>query len=328
MNYPEFIAQIDKGNIASLYHFSGEEDFLKREATDKLIEHLIEPELKSFNFDFLQARETNAREILNLCATLPFGSKKRMVIVYEVQKLPSKEKEEFLKCLPRIPESCCLVLFTYKVDRRLKFYQGLKKVVTEIVFSPLSDKEIPAWIKERAKKYGKKIDPKGIELLQEGVGNNLYELANELEKLAIYVREENLISLKDIETVVGYSKTENIYQLNRSIGEKKIDRALNILKGLSLPRGKETTIVFMLGEHFLKLYQVKAASDKNIYNLAHLLRIYPDSVDQYQNQAKNFSLEQLEKGLSLLYQADSDLKSGKMPQKLLLELLLYQLCRL
>jgi len=328
MKYAEFINQIEKGKIASLYHFSGEEDFLKREATGRLIDLLIEKELRSFNLDFIQARETKAEEIINLCATLPFGSKKRMVIVYEVQRLPSKEKDELLKYLPHIPESSCLVLFSNKVDRRLKFYQGLKKVATEIEFSPLSDKEVSDWIKERVKKYKKKIEPEGIELLQEGVGNNLYELANELEKLAIYVREEELIDLKDIETVVGYTKTENIYQLNQAIGEKNLSQALKILKDLSLSRGKETSIIFKLGEHLLRLYQITASPDKNIYNLSHLLGIYPGSVTEYQSQAKNFSPKQLEKGLSLLYQADSDLKSGKMPQKLLLELLIYQLCRL
>jgi DNA polymerase-3 subunit delta len=328
MKYTEFITQIEKGKISPLYHFTGEEEFLKREAVEKLIEILIEKGLKSFNLYFVQARETKAEEIINLCATLPFGSRKRMVVVYDIQKLHPRHKEELSKYLPHIPESSCLILFSNKVDKRLKFYQDIKQTATEIEFSSLKDDEVSDWIGERVEKYRKKMEPKGVALLLEAVGNNLFELSNELEKLAIYVQEQELIDLEDIENVVGYTKTANIFQLNQAIGEKKLNQALKILKDLSLSRGKETSIIFMLGDHFLKLYQIKASAEKNIYNLAHHLRIYYGSVQEYQNQAKNFSLEQLEKGLSLIYQAESDLKSGKMPQKFIVELLIYELCRL
>ena len=328
MKYAEFITQIEEGKFAPLYHFTGEEEFLKREAVEKLIGLLIEPTLKSFNLDFIQARESKAEEIINLCATLPFGSRKRMVVVYDIQKLHPKHKEELSKYLPHIPESSCLILFSNKVDKRLKFYQDIKQTATEIEFSSLKDDEVSDWIGERVEKYRKKMEPKGVALLLEAVGNNLFELSNELEKLAIYVQEQELIDLEDIENVVGYTKTANIFQLNQAIGEKKLNQALKILKDLSLSRGKETSIIFMLGDHFLKLYQIKASAEKNMYNLAHLLRIYYGSVQEYQNQAKNFSLEQLEKGLSLIYQAESDLKSGKMPQKFIVELLIYELCRL
>jgi len=328
VKYTEFITQIEKGKIVSRYHFSGEEDFLKREATEKLIQLLIEPSLKSFNLDFLQARGVKAEEIINLCATFPFGSKKRMVVVYESQKLHPAQKDELLKYLPRIPQTTCLVLFSNTVDHRLKFYQSLKKLAAEVEFSALGPEEISDWIKERVKTYDKKITSDGINFLQEAVGNTLYELSNELEKLSLYVKERELINLKDTEAVVGYTKAENISQLAQAIVEKNLSQALKILKDLSLSKERETSINYKLGDHFLKLYQVKASKDQNIYNLAHALRTRSNFIIEYQDQAKNFSLEQLEKGLALLYQADSDLKSGKMPEKFLLELLVYELCRL
>ncbi len=328
MNYSEFLTQIQKGKIATLYHFTGEEDFLKREALEKLIAVLIEPSLKSFNLDFLQARGVKAEEIINLCATLPFGSKKRMVVVYENQKLHPFQKEELLKYLPHVPQSTCLVLFSNAVDKRLKFYQSLKKLAVEVEFSALGPGEVSDWIKERVKTRGKKIVPDAVNFLQEAVGNSLYELANELEKLSLYVKDRDSINLEDVETVVGHTRAEDISRLTKAIAEKNLSQALKILKGLSLSRKSETSINYKLGDHFLKMYQVKASKDQNIYNLAHALRTYSGFILEYQGQAKNFSLEQLEKGLALIYQADSDLKSGKMPERFLLELLVYELCRL
>lgn len=328
MKYSEFLNQIEKGKLSTVYHFTGEEDFLKREALEKLISLLIEPSLKSFNLDFLQARGVKAEEIINLCATLPFGSKKRMVVVYESQKLHPVQKDELLKYLPQVPQTTCLVLLSNAVDHRLKFYQSLKKLAAEVEFSVLGPEEISDWIKGRVKAYGKKITPDGIAFLLEAVGNNLYELANELEKLSLYVKDRELINLEDAETVVGYTKAENISQLAQAIVEKNLGLALKILKDLSLSKERETSINYKLGDYFLKMYQVKASQDQNIYNLAHTLKIYSNYIVEYQNQAKNFGLDQLEKGLALLYQADSDLKSGKMPEKFLLELLVYELCRL
>jgi DNA polymerase-3 subunit delta len=328
MKYAEFLNQIEKGKFPAVYHFTGEEDFLKREALEKLMAILVEPSLKSFNLDFLQARGVKAEEIINLCATLPFGSGRRMVVVYESQKLHPFQKDELLKYLPHVPKTTCLVLFSNTVDKRLKFYQGLKKLAAEVEFSALGPEETSNWIKGRVKIYEKKMSPDAIDFLQEAVGNNLYELANELEKLTLYVKDRGSINLEDVETVVGYTKAENISQLARAIMEKNLNHALKILKDLSLSRERETSINYRLGDHFLKMYQVKASKDQNIYNLAHALRTYSGFILEYQNQAKNFSLEQLEKGLALLYQADSDLKSGKMPEKFLLELLVYELCRL
>lgn len=328
MNYRDFLSQVQEGKTSTLYHFTGEEDFLKREALEKLIQLLIEPSLKSFNLDFVQARGVKAEEIINLSATLPFGSKKRMVVVYETQKLHPAQKDELLKYLPHVPPTSCLVLLSNTVDKRLKFYLGLKKLATEVDFSALKDQEVSDWIKQRVEKYDKKITSEGTDFLMDAVGNNLYELSNELEKLALYVRDEESIKLEDIEAVVGYTRTENIFQLNQAIVEKNTSQALRILKDLSLSKEKQTSITYRLGEHFLRLYQVKTSNDKNIYNLAHSLRTYAGYIAEYQNQAKTFTPEQLEKGLSLLYQADSDLKSSKMPEKLLLELLVYQLCRL
>ena len=328
MKYSEFLNQIEKGKLFTVYHFTGEEDFLKREALEKLIQLLIEPSLKSFNLDFLQARGVKAEEIINLCATLPFGSRKRMVVVYESQKLHPLQKDELLKYLPHVPQTTCLVLFSNTVDHRLKFYQVLKKLATEIEFSTLSPEEVSDWIKERVKNYGKRIILDAINFLQEAVGNNLYELSNELEKLSLYIKERELISLEDAETVVGYTKAENISQLAQVIVQKNLFQALKILKDLSLSKERETSINYRLGDHFMKLYQVKTSKDQNIYNLAHTLRTYSGFILEYQDQSKNFSLEQLEKGLALLYQADTDLKSGRMPERLLLELLVYELCRL
>ncbi len=328
MTYSEFLTQIEKGKISTIYHFTGEEDFLKREAVDRLIQLLIEPSLKSFNLDFLQARGIKAEQIINLCATLPFGSKKRMVVVYESQKLHPSQKDELLKYLPHFPQTSCLVLLTNTIDKRLKFYQGLKKIAAEVDFSPLRDEEVTAWIKQRVEKYGKKITSEGAEFLIDAAGNNLYELSNELEKLTLYTKDQEQIKLEDVESVVGYTRTENVWQLNHAIVEKNTSRALKILKDLSLSKERQTSITYRLSEHFLRLYQVKASSDQNVYHLAQELRTYAGAIAEAQNQAKAFTLEKLEKGISLLYQADSDLKSGRIPEKLLMELLVYQLCHL
>ena len=53
MKYFELLNRIKSGKIDPLYHFTGEEDFLKEEAWRKISSILVTEDLKSFNLDLL-----------------------------------------------------------------------------------------------------------------------------------------------------------------------------------------------------------------------------------------------------------------------------------
>jgi DNA polymerase-3 subunit delta len=328
MKYLELLNRIKSGKIDHLYHFTGEEDFLKEEAWRRISSILIPDDLKSFNLNLLYGSETTAVEIINQVSTFPINSEKRLVVVFDLHKLSPFYKDVLLSYLPKLPDSTCLILISPKLASKTKFYSALDKLATVVDFRQLYDNQIPTWIEAKVKEYGKKIEKGAVQVLHKYVGNNLSDLANEIEKLVRYVNDRESINSSDAESVVGQSKTYNIFQLNDTIGERDCEKGLEILKNLFSIGEKPGTVIYRLAEHLERLIKTKNFVPQKGASLASILKVHPYFVQKYPSQAENFSQKELEKGLVLLYQTDVDLRSSRMPDKIVMELLVYNLCHL
>jgi len=329
--YFQLLKQLDSGKVETVYHFTGEEDFLKEEAWKKIVTLLVPEDLKNFNLDFLYGAETSLDQIISKVSTAPVNAQKRAVILFDLHKLSDFSKEMLLKFLPKFPNSVCLILLSPKLDpkvKKAKFYTALGELSTTVDFPKLWDNQISAWITNRMRMYGKRFDGNATSILQDLVGSNLADLAGEIDKLVIYVGESNMITSADVELVAGLSRTHTVFQLMDSIGERDCQKSLEILKGLILAGEKPGGMIFWLTQHLERLIQTKELASPSTSALATLFRVKPYLATKYQNQAPNFSLGELEKGLIFLYQTDVDLKSSLMPDNILMELLVYNLCHL
>ncbi len=328
INFLELSNRIESGRTDHLYHFTGEEDFLKEDAWRKVCSILVPEDLKSFNLSLLHGSETSAVEIINEASTPPINSEKRVVVVLDVHKLSPFYKDILLSYLPKLPHFTCLILISPKLTSRAKFYSALDKLATVVDFPRLYDNQVPAWIEAKVREYGKQMERGALRTLHDHVGNNLSDLANEIEKLVRYVGDRKSINSLDVESVVGLSKTYNIFQLNDAIGQRDCSKALEILRNLFLMGEKPGTLIYRLTEHFERLIKVKGLAPRKGVSLSAVLKVHPYFVQKYPTQAGNFRQDQLESGLILLYQTDVGLKSSLMPDKILMELLVYNLCHL
>jgi DNA polymerase-3 subunit delta len=331
ITYSQLLQQISSGKVENAYHFTGEEDFLKEEAWRKIVSLLVPENLRSFNLDFLYGAETSPDQILSKVSTAPINAKKRVVVLFDLHKLSDFSKEMLLKFLPKLPNSTCLLLLSPKLDiraKKAKFYTALGKLTTTVEFTGLWDNQIPPWVINRVIEKSKKIEGGAARILQDLVGNNLADLASEIDKLVIYVGEKDTITSADVESVAGLSKTYTVFHLLDSVGERKCKESLEILRNLISMGKTPGEIIFWLTKHLERLIQTKELPSSSASSLASSLKIAPYLATKCKTQAQNFNLQELEKGLILLYQTDVDLKSNLMPDKLLMELLVYNLCHL
>ena len=84
LKYHDLISGLKQGKILPLYLFFGEEEFLIQEAVDLVINKVVDPGARDFNFNTLYCKDTSSSALVNLCQTLPFMSKKRLVIAKEI----------------------------------------------------------------------------------------------------------------------------------------------------------------------------------------------------------------------------------------------------
>jgi DNA polymerase-3 subunit delta len=329
IGYQEFLKKIEGKKTSRIYLFSGKEEFLKREALDKLIGLSVPAPHRSFDLDVLQASRSSATEIINKASTFPVASQRRLVIVYDADRLTPSDKKLLLMHLKGIPDSCCLVLVTSKMDRRTKFYLDLEKAATVVDFPELYDNQIPSWISNRVKSYGKNMKTEAIQALQNWAGKGLPDLANEIEKLALFVGGKKTITPEDVGKVVGYSGSDSVFRLLNSVGNKDTKQALEVLNNLFSWGEPPGTMVFWLTEHLIRLLKVKEFDHtKSDTSLSSYLKVHGYFLKDYKEQSKNFTLDQLEKGVVLIHQADKDLKRSFLPPDLILEILVYNLCHL
>ncbi len=327
--YQEFLRKVEKKKISRIYLFSGEEEFLKREPLDKLMGLLVSPAHRDFDLDILHASRSSATEIINKASTFPTASERRLVIVYDADKLSPPDKKLLLTYLRGIPDSSCLVLVTAKLDKRTKFYLDLEKVAVVVDFPGLYENQIPSWISNRVKNLGKNITAEAIQVLQNWAGKSLADLANEIEKLILFVGHRKTITADDAGKVVGYTGSDNIFQLLNSVGRKDTRKALEVLNNLFSYGEPPGTMIFWLTEHLIRLLKVKEFDqEKSDVSLSSYLKVHSYFLKDYGEQSKNFTLDQLEKGLLFIHQADTDLKRSFLPPDLTVELLVYHLCHL
>jgi DNA polymerase-3 subunit delta len=311
-----------------VYHFTGEEDFLKEEAWRKIATLLVPDELKSFNLDLMYGNETSVDQLVNKVFLSPVNAKKRLVVLFDLNRLSEFTKEMLLKILPQIPDSVCLILISPETPSKSKFYTTLDKFATTIKFPRLWDNQVPVWITNRVKEKGKKIDGGASRILHDLVGNELGDLSMSIDKLVTYIGDKEIITSQDVEAAVDMSRTNTVFNLMDSIGEKNCKTSLEILENMILEGEKPGGMIYWLTVHFERLIQTKEFLANSSGPLASFLKVKPFLANKYQQQAPNFTLEELERGIMLLYQTDVELKSNRMPDKMIMELLVYSLCHL
>jgi DNA polymerase-3 subunit delta len=326
MKYKELNIEINRGDVGPLYLFSGPEDYLKEEAIRKIKASIINPAL---NCDILYGQDTDAGTILNRVLTLPFGAPKRLVVVKGADGLSSSRMEELSKYLEDPSPSTCLIFIISKVDKRKKFHTRLEKIGESVVFWPLRDEQIISWISERVKARGKRITHQAAVTLQELLGNNLKDLAGEVDKLLIYIGDREEIWLEDVEDLVpDIKKPHAIFDLISTIGRKKAHPALKILSRLFQEGVEPTKILSMIVKRFREIFQVKSMLAKEVpfSQIAQNLGIREVFLRDIVREAGNFSVEGASRVFEDLLQADLDIKSSINSPQIVLELLILGLC--
>lgn len=261
MRYKDFLARIEKGNISPFYLFEGEEDYLKKEALQKLKKKLI-PCNEDFNFQVLNATSHKGRDILEAASQLPFNSKWYLLVVEEAEKLSSRDERMITNYLKKSVDSTCLVLMGKKFNPRSEVYNFFKKKGGLVLFYPLKQTEALDWIKDRVKEGGKAINDEAAFELYKRTGGNLFLIQSEIDKLLSFVHPENFIKKAQVIKLAGENTQENIFDFLQAFREKNLCLTLHKLNRLFLQGEKPLMVNAMLTREVRILFSLKLAEEK------------------------------------------------------------------
>ncbi len=310
------------------YIFLGEEDFLKEEAVEKLKSSSLNSETRDLNYSMFYARERDVdiNQMLDLLNTLPFLSKKRLIVLKDADSLPAADKKSILSYLRNPRESSVFVIESASSFIKGEFLLEASRLARLVYFRRLPDTSVDTWLDKKANMYGKRILPDAIKFIKESLPNDLRMLSLSMDNVILFVGRESIITKEDIEKVVGKNPAHTSSDLIDSIAEKNIRRSLGIVFSLKRDKKKETELLGLLGWNARMLLRVKELlTIKNNIEIRQGLALNPRSFDRIVRQADRLERSQILALLDELLKADIDIKTG-MPMEAAIERLIVKMC--
>lgn len=137
----------------------------------------------------------------------------------------------------KIPATNTLLLVAEAVDKRKKLYKLLNKLGVIIDLSvdtgstqsakKIQNSTIRDLIIQTMKEFEKKPDNDDvIKQLLDRVGFHPVAAVRETEKLALFCNERDVITVADVDAIVGWTREEAIYELNEAVATRNLEKAL------------------------------------------------------------------------------------------------------
>ncbi len=318
---------VSKGEIAPLYFIYGEEEFLATRAVQRLIEKLVAPDFKDFNFTTYYGKECKAEQLLDNAMTLPMFAERRVILVKRAEELPAEQLEQLITYIKAPSPETCLIFHAAKIDLRRKFFTELKKTDLLVEYKKLKDEQLSAFIRRDAEGNGKRVDSAAADLLIYYCGNSLRELVSQIDKLVTYVGKRDLISVDDVRAIVSDTKIDTVFELANALGSRNVEKAIRQLQILLRDPDSPYMLVGALARHFRQLCMIRALLDHRASHdeISKQAKINPYFLKGMLVQAQKFKMDEYRKIFLLLHETDMGLKSGGR-QGTLFEMLLFEIC--
>jgi DNA polymerase-3 subunit delta len=306
----KILNDIKGGNIKPIYFLMGEEAYYIDIISDYIEKNVLSEEEKGFNQTVLYGRDVTIEDVVSTAKRYPMMAERQVVIVKEAQDLSRTiDKLESYAENPMLT-TVLVICYKYKtLDKRKKSTKLLAKSGLVYESKKLYENQVGDWIKRilAGKKYT--IEPKANAMLVEFLGNNLGKINNELEKLQIVLPKGSVITAKDIEENIGFSKDFNVFELRKAIGERNQLKAYTIAENFANnpkenPMVVTTSLVFGF---FIQLLKYHGLKDRNPKNVASVIGINPFFIKEYDVALKNYPMRKVSQIVASL--RDIDVKS-------------------
>ena len=312
---------------SSVFLFVGNDNYSKDKAIDDLRSSLLGSALQDLNYRVFYGKEDDGADIISYITTIPFSSAKRIAVVKDFDKLSKESRASLISYIKNPAKSACLILES-KDALILKEHNELAPYVNMKKFGGLKGAEILAWIKRFLDARGKGIDKEAALILQDIKGSDLSELGMELEKLISFAGSRKEINIGDVETVVGKGAFASALDITSAVGEGRLKDALAVVSDMISEGKRHYEIIGLLCWHIKrvlrgKVLRAKAEPDSYIADLLNVGRKYQTD---FFKQLGCLGIPKIQSMMSILLEADLDIKRTRLEPGIILELAIIRLC--
>ncbi|MBT8381987.1 MAG: DNA polymerase III subunit delta [Ignavibacteria bacterium] len=318
---------LKKGKFSPIYYFFGEDSF-SLDIALKSVEEAIYPLISSdFDKETFYGESRSLENVLNLASAFPFGSEKKLLVFKQFEKV--KNKKPLKDYAHSTADFTVLVIIHYGIITNLSSEPYKTLLENNFIFEvkQLKGSALVDWLVTYAESRGKSLVEKNAQVLVDMVGENRSMLEAQLEKILLYLKDENEITIESIQKAASLLKQFTIFDLQDAIAETDNPRTLEISYNL-LDNGFEPVyVVSMLTRYFTGLSKVTELKSKNIPDqvAARIVGTHPFYYKGYVKARTIFSDEKLIEVFRSLLKADISIKTTNLDDKTLITILISEI---
>ncbi len=237
------------------------------------------------------------------------------MIVDETERWKAADVKEVAAYLAAPAPATVLALVATDVKRDSALAKAVAKT-GEVLAYDVPKRRLPEWVAEQFGRLGAKADADACRALVEIVGDDLDELASEVQKLATWAAGEP-IALRDVERLAAGSGETAIFSLTDAWGRRDVGAVLaaaeSIMDRSHRPRsGELMRIVGSLVNHVGRVRRCQRLADEGVRprEAAPRLKMHPFAAEKAFAQAANYSAEELADAVVRLAELDAAAKGG------------------
>ena len=332
----------------------GPDTYRLRLKLNEIIEHYKKIHKSGLNLEYFNLKEKEYQDFQDeFRSTSMFDEKK--LIVFKNTSLNKEFQDKFLKEIKKFIETEDIVLFYEENEiSKNKFFDSLKRCGKSQEFKPIGGERLKIWVKKEFEKLGAKIENPALENLINFVGNDLWQMKNEIEKLVSYkfskrvdeaiassspvanarevdetisssppFNDNQVVQIKDIELLVKPKIETDIFKTIDAIAQKNRNLALRLLHKHLEKGDSPLYLLSMINFQFRNLLMVK--SHKTEQGLNEDLGMHPYVIRKTTEQARKFTTSELKKIYQKIFKVDLSIKTGKINPDVALDLLVTEI---
>lgn len=337
----------------------GDAEVLKDRALEQIVAARLETEEAGTGLSILEGTEAQIEDIVAELTGLSLLASERIVVIKRVDAMAADNQRRLADTLERLPEGVQVIMTTGEATRSgqppvvAQLAKASKKLGQVRKLSSPYEKKLPQWTVQEAQRLGKNISAQAAEQLIELTGGSIDRIVAELEKIALYIGDTEVIDEAAVAAVTSVSLQATNFQLADAIGNRDVPAALHALSILLPPtagQGAGLPLVGMIARQLRLIWQTRVAAragtriDRGQQVSEELADKFPQRhniVEAVGNRdwlarkltamARNFTDAQLAQGLARVYETDLMLKGQaeeQIDERVALETLIVELCQL
>ncbi|MBI2416368.1 MAG: DNA polymerase III subunit delta [Ignavibacteriales bacterium] len=316
---------IKKRHYYPVYFLFGDDTY----QIDQTIEFLDETFAQSVNMDFdkrVYYAKAPAEEILSDIQSYPLGGQKKIIIIKEFEQRAEKEKSRFTQIFKDPPSHTHILISS--AGKITSFSADYLKVLTEKGFAfeckSLRADSLEEWVIQTFSKKSKTISHDDARYLLLICGEERNVLEMQMEKVLLYMGEQQRVTTEIINAQVVATKKYQIFDLDKAIENNKPKEAFKVAFAL-MHQGEHPLILLgYLNKYFTSIARMPEIIDKKLQPIdaARILGIPAWTYPKYVQAVKKYPAYRLKNISKALLEADISIKTSRFDEKTIIAQLL------